>query len=953
MKHHLRLCLLLMFLAGGQLIAQEKFKTLSGRVTDAGSHQPVIYANIQLKKGSIGTVTNAGGDFVFNVADKYWQDTLLISCIGYKTVVLPLPVNSQPDMEIRMEQGVYLLPAVAVNMRSGLAILKQMVDRIPENYDTADVKLTAFYRESIRLAGDTLNFNESVLDIYKTYHNSRDHKDQIRILKGRKKKVDWSKDPQLYYWIGNIMNTAYSSLNEDLQKYLDAKRNILNERNFRYYNCDYQETVREGDRNLLVLSLQPKDDSRKALVRAKLYIDESSMALVRCEMETTPAGVDYINGHQKGGISYTIMSKINKATLDFSGLKMVITYKQYRNKTYLSTVTRHWDCVVNSKKRGMQDVPWTGDFYLLVTDINTDKVERFSSDVSNSKSSMNNEVGNEYDASFWENYNILLPVLPDSLKQKQVSPPPPGAKHVSNRQNGFTRGDTLRGMLSPLRSCYDVSFYHLDAELNLESRSIKGSSQIRFKVVEPFNRLQLDLYANMRIEKILYRDQSLTFTRDYDAVFVNFPATLPAGSEETVTVFYEGVPQVPDLSIPMNGGVLWDKDEAGNPWIQMVCQGSGASLWWPCKDHLSDEPDSMRIWITIPNGFTEISNGRLQGKTPIGSDKTRYEWAVSYPINNYNATFCIGKYAHFNDVYISGRDTLALDFYAMPYHLEMAKAMFAQVKPMLSCFERHFGKYPFPRDGFRLLESPYPMEHQSGVCIGKIKQGMRTDYAPLLWHEAAHEWWGNAITCKDIADMWMHEAFATYAEALMVECSLGKDAAVEYLNNQKDGVKNREPVIGVYNVNHIFYDIGDMYSKGSLMLNTFRAVLNSDTLWFNLLKDIQQQFRYQTLSSDELVAYICKRSGKDYTWFFDQYLKYASLPTLEIALKEQGSSLQVKYRWQADVPGFRMPVKVSLSPDRFGFIYPTSDWKMITLKQMNEDDFEVDEKHFYIQVKEV
>ncbi len=325
MAHHFRLCLLLMFLAGSQAIAQEKFMTLSGRVTDAGNHQAVIYANIQLKKGSIGIVTNAGGEFLFNIAEKYWQDTLLISCIGYKTMLLPLPASSQPDMDIRLEPAVYLLPTVSVNARSGLAILKQMLSKIPDNYDTADVKPTAFYRENIRLAGDTINFNESVLDIYKTYHNSRDHKDQIRILKGRRKKVDWSKDPQLYSWIGNIMNTAYSSLNEDLQKYLDAKRNILNERNFRYYNCDYKETVREGDRNLLVLSLQPKEDSRKALVTAKLYIDENSMALVRCEMETTQAGVDYVNGHQKGGISYTIMSKVNKATLDFSGLKMVIT----------------------------------------------------------------------------------------------------------------------------------------------------------------------------------------------------------------------------------------------------------------------------------------------------------------------------------------------------------------------------------------------------------------------------------------------------------------------------------------------------------------------------------------------------------------------------------------------------------------------------------------------------
>lgn len=948
MRSQFRLCLLLMILVGSQAIAQEKFMTLSGRVTDAGSHQPVIYANIQLKKGSIGTVTNAGGDFIFNVAEKYWQDTLLISCIGYKTVVLPLPANSQPNMNINMQPAIYLLPAVAVNMRSGLAILKQMVSRIPENYDTADVMLTAFYRENIRLAGDTLNFNESVLDIYKSYRTDRDHKDQIRIIKGRKKKVSPQLDPQLYYHLSNIMNTAYSSLNEDLQKYLDAKHNFLNERNFRYLDCDYKETVREGERNLLVLYIQPKGENKRVLVRGKLYIDEASLALVRCEWEATPTGIVYCNRHQKGGLNYTISSKIVKASWDFKRLTAVLTYKQYGNKTYLSSVQRHWECVVNSKTRKMKDVPWTGDFYLQVTDINTDSVERFATGVSNNRSSMNHEVGNDYDPAFWENYNI---VLPDSLKQQKATPPPPEVKHVSNRKNGFTRADTLRGMLSPFRSCYDVSFYHLDAEIDPESRTIKGSNKIRFKVVAPFNRMQLDLYANMHIEKILYRNQALSFTREYDAVFVQFPATLPAGAEEELTVFYGGVPQVPDLSIPMNGGVLWDKDDEGNPWIQMVCQGSGASLWWPSKDHLSDEPDSMRIWITIPKGYTEISNGRLQGKTAIGVDKTRYEWLVSYPINNYNATFCIGKYAHLNDAYVSGPDTLSLDFYAMPYHLEMAKTMFAQVKPMLACFEKHFGKYPFSRDGFTLLESPYPMEHQSGVCIGKIKQGMRTDYVPLIWHEAAHEWWGNAITCKDIADMWMHEAFATYAEALFVECTLGKAAAVEFLNNQKDGVKNQEPVIGVYNVNHIFYDIGDMYSKGSLMLNTFRSVLNSDTLWFNLLKDLQQHFRYQTLSSDELVSYISQRTGKDYSWFFDQYLKYTSLPTLQVTLQEQGNNLQVKYRWQADVANFRMPVKVSLAPERFGFIYPTSDWKMITLKQMQEDDFEVDEKHFYIQVK--
>ena len=954
MKHYIGLWLLLLVLADKQVIAQEKFITLSGRISDAGSHQPVIYANIQLENGSIGTVSNTAGAFIFKIAEKFWRDTLVISCMGYKTITMPLPQADLQDMDIQLEPAVYQLPAVLVNVRNGFGVLKQMISRIPDNYDTADVRMTAFYRENIRLVADTVNFNESVLDIYKTYHTDRDHKDQIHIIKGRKKKVDWSKDPQLYSWISNITNTAYSSLNEDLQKYLDAKNNILNERNFRHYTCDYKETIREGDRNLLVLSLQPKEDSRKALVQAKLYIDEATMALVRCELKTTPAGNDYLNHHQKGGIGYTIMSKIVKATIDFTNISLVVTYKKYGNKTYLSTVQRHWDWVVNSKKRGMKDVPWTGDFYLLVTDVNKDSLQRFATGISNDKASMNNEIGNNYDPAFWENYNILLPVLQDSVKQKKEAARPSGEiTSVSNRQNGFTRADTLRGMLSPLRSCYDVSFYHLDVDLNLESRSIVGSNKIRFKVVTSFNRMQIDLYANMHIEKVLYRDQPLSFTREEDAVFVRFPATLPAGSEETITVYYDGVPQAPDLKVPMHGGVLWDKDEKGNPWVQVVCQGSGASLWWPSKDHLSDEPDSMRIWITIPNGFTEISNGRLQRETPVGADKNRYEWRVTYPINNYNATFCIGKYAHFEDTYIRGHDTLTLDYYVMPYNLERARTMFAQVKPMLTCFEQHFGKYPFPRDGFTLLEGLYPMEHQSSVCIGKIKAGMRLDYTPMIWHESAHEWWGNAISCKDIADMWIHEAFATYAESLMMECTDGKDMGVAYLNEQKKQVNNREPITGVYNVNHIHYDIGDMYTKGSLMLNTFRFVLDNDSLWFTLLKDIQQHFCYQTLSTEELVNYISLHTGKDYTWFFDQYLKYTSLPKLEMSLKEKGNDLQLTYRWVADVAGFRMPVKVTVAPGRFRFIYPTTDWQVMTLKQMREDDFEVDEDHFLIAVAEV
>jgi aminopeptidase N len=397
----------------------------------------------------------------------------------------------------------------------------------------------------------------------------------------------------------------------------------------------------------------------------------------------------------------------------------------------------------------------------------------------------------------------------------------------------------------------------------------------------------------------------------------------------------------------MHGGILWDKDSLGNPWVQVVCQGSGASLWWPNKDHLSDEPDSMKIWITIPEPFTEISNGRLIRKTPMPGNTMRYEWYVSYPINNYNVTFSIGLYEHLHDVYIQG-DTLTLDYYIMKYNAARAETLFKQVKPMLQCYEKYFGKYPFPRDGFTLLESIYPMEHQSGVCIGKITAANAGDTNPLLWHEAAHEWWGNAISCKDIADMWMHEAFATYAEALVIGCRFGEDEALGEMLNKYEHISNREPVTGIYDVNHIHYDIGDMYSKGSLMLHTFRHVLNNDTLWINLLRNIQSHFRYQTLSADDLIRFINQYTHTDYTYLFRQYLHYTDIPKLEVKLKEKGKDLLVTYRWKADVADFRMPVKATVTPDTYAFIYPSTNWKSMTIKNMSAAYFEVDDEHFYI-----
>lgn len=959
--------LLVWALASYQAGGQDVFMTLYGKVTDAQNGQPIPFASIQLKGSGTGTASNVLGEFIFKIREKHAVDTLLVSCIGYKTMVYPLRQSGTRVINLRLEPATVVLKEVTVNPKSGFDILKEAFARIPENYDTSDVQLTAFYQESILLGEKELAFNEAVLDVYRVFYENKERPDQIKVIKGRKKDIQQKSDQQFYYWISNISNGARGTLGEGFfLKDIGHKRNTFSQRNFRYYECEYRESIHEGNRNLIVLDMFPRKNSRKGLLRLKIFLDEESLAIVRIEYETTPAGIDWVNRRGKGGLAYIIMSKVIRATLDFSRLTASVSYKQYNGKWYLNDVKRHWDVLLNSKKRNMKDTPWTSDMSLLITDIQTENVKRFSEgDIVANRSSMGNIIGGEYDEAFWENYNIVKPVLPDSLKNKSAAGPvsvlSPSMDKVpaksdsskqhkaSNRQNGFTRGDTLRGTLSALRSCYDVTFYHLDAAINMDERSVKGSNTMRFKVTAPFRMMQVDLYANMKIEKIIFKGQPLSFTREYDAVFVKFPGELKRGEQAEIKFYYEGVPKVPDFSIPMNGGILWDKDSLGNAWAQVVCQGSGASLWWPNKDHLSDEPDSMKIWITVPSAFTEVSNGRLIRKTPMPSNQTRYEWFVSYPINNYNVTFSIGKYAHWTDRYIDG-DTLTIDYYVMPYNVEHSKVMFQQVKPMLACFEKSFGKYPFLRDGFTLVESPYPMEHQSGVCIGKITQENSGDTNPLLWHESAHEWWGNAISCKDIADMWFHEAFATYAEAQVVECTYGKEEALNFINGEQGRVNNREPVIGVYGVNHIYYDIADMYSKGSLMLNTFRSVLDNDSIWFDLLLSIQQHFRYQTLTSDELVRYINQHTHTDYTYFFDQYLKHTEVPKLELDLKDQQSNLVVKYRWQANVRDFRMPVKVTTSAGHFEFIYPTSSWKTITLQNITSADFEVDEDGFFIDV---
>jgi len=528
------------------------------------------------------------------------------------------------------------------------------------------------------------------------------------------------------------------------------------------------------------------------------------------------------------------------------------------------------------------------------------------------------------------------------------------------REAGPTRAEILKGALTPERVCYDVTSYHLDARIDPATKSLNGSNKITFKTVNDFTMMQVDLWSNLPISKIIFDEQAQAqFTRELNAVFVELPETARKDSTHSITIFYSGVPTIARRP-PWEGGISWDHDEEGNPWVIVTCPETGASIWWPNKDHASDEPNDMTISITVPPGLDEISNGRLQAKTVLSDGWVRYDWFVSYPINNYCVTFNIGKYAHFSDEYVgTDGEPLTLDYYVLPKNLAKAGEQFKQVKTMLAVYEKYFGKYPFPRDGYKLVECPHTgMEHQTCVAYGNhylggfrgrssSDVGLKFDF--IIIHESAHEWWGNSVTMKDIADMWIHESFGAYAESLFVEDQYGHAEAIKYINGKKGNVRNDRPIIAEYG--RYQRSAQDMYDKGQLILNTLRSVLDDDALWFSILRGLQDKFKYQNVSADEVFGFINQKSGRDLTYFFNQYFRHANIPTLAVQTVKEGDSVTARYRWEADVDDFRMPLKVTTAPAKYEFITPTTEWQTNKLSGIAPEDFKVAEDLFYVKTR--
>jgi len=498
----------------------------------------------------------------------------------------------------------------------------------------------------------------------------------------------------------------------------------------------------------------------------------------------------------------------------------------------------------------------------------------------------------------------------------------------------FTRQDSLRGSVTKERAWWDVKYYDLDLKINPIDSTITGSNTIQYKVVQSYNVMQIDLQNPMVITKIIQDGKTLKYSREGNVFFITLVSAQDIGANKEVKIFYNGKPKVA-VNPPWDGGITWKNDKNGNDFIASSCQGLGASVWWPNKDHMYDEVEGMKISVNVPGKLTDVSNGRLQNVKTLKDGTKTYTWVVKNPINNYGVNINIGDYVTFSEKYKGEKGDLDCTYYVLKDNLAKAKKQFKDVAKMLKAFEHWFGPYPFYEDGYKLVEAPYlGMEHQSCVTYGNGFEngylgrdlsgtgwGLKFDF--IIIHESGHEWFANNITYKDIADMWIHESFTCYSESLFLEFYYGKEAGYEYVRGIRKNIQNDKPIIGHYDVNN--EGSGDMYYKGANMLHTLRQLVNNDEKWRTILRGLNSTFYHQTVTTKQIEDYLSQQVGMDLNPFFNQYLRDIRIPTLEYTFQDN----TLKYRWTNIVTGFDMPVKIALNGTEFT-LNPKADWSEFT-----------------------
>jgi aminopeptidase N len=496
---------------------------------------------------------------------------------------------------------------------------------------------------------------------------------------------------------------------------------------------------------------------------------------------------------------------------------------------------------------------------------------------------------------------------------------PGRSQYIQHVPVTFTRQDTLRGSITPERAWWDLKFYHLDIKVNPSDSTIYGTNTVVYKVLRSAEVMQIDLQEPLKISKAVQNGKELAFSREGNVYWIHLTDSQEQGKTYAVILSYGGIPKI-SMRPPWEGGITWKKDKNDLPFIASTCQGDGASLWWPCKDHMYDEPDSMLISVTVPSNLMDVSNGRLRSVVKHKKDKTAtYNWFVANPINNYGVNINIADYAHFSEVFKGEKGNLDCNYYVLKENLEKAKIQFKQAPMMLSAFEHWFGPYPFYEDGYKLVEAPYlGMEHQSSVTYGNgyrngyhgidlSSTGWGDKFDFIIVHESAHEWFANSITDEDVADMWIHESFANYAESLFLEYNFGKEAGTEYLLGCRQNIRNDKPITGIYNVN--YSGSGDMYYKGGSMLHSLRQIVGDDEKWRAILRGLNKDFYHQVVKGSQIENYLSEKTGMNLKPFFDQYLRDTRIPVFEYFIKDT----KLTFRWNNCVAGFNMPLKIFMS----------------------------------------
>lgn len=534
------------------------------------------------------------------------------------------------------------------------------------------------------------------------------------------------------------------------------------------------------------------------------------------------------------------------------------------------------------------------------------------------------------------------------------------AAQAQSKPQTFTRADTLRGSITPQRAWWDAQHYAISVQPDFETKSLKGSNTIGYKVLDEKGaaEMQIDLQTPLHIDSaVLNGKQKLRFRNDGNAWFIAMPQQ-KKGATNKLTVFYSGTPREA-VRAPWDGGWTFTKDSLNRPWMTVTCQGLGASVWYPCKDHQSDEPDrGATLTMIVPDTLMAVGNGRLKQQQKLPGKLASFTWEVTNPINNYNIIPYIGKYVSFKEVYPGEKGKLDVTYWVLDYNLPKAKSYLpTEVRNTLKSFEHWFGPYPFYEDGYQLIDVPHTgMEHQSAVAYGNHYNpgyrgrdgsgtgwGMKWDF--IVIHESGHEWFGNNITTRDLADMWVHEGFTNYSETLFVDHIFGVQAGNEYNAGTRQGIRNDKPIIPPYGVNA--QGSGDMYPKGGNMLHAIRHSMANDVLFRDILRGLNKTFYHQTVTSKQVEKYISKRAGFDYTKVFDQYLRTTQIPKLEFSLSNNGQKLT--YRWANCVAGFNLPISMQNATVSIR-IEATTEWKTSDMKAGAAALFtkEAIEKMYYI-----